>query len=201
MLKAVSDALAAEEWIEVVGFATNSDDAMSTAESTRPDVAVLDLRLKGSESSGILVAERMLERLPSLGIAVYSAHLSNAWLQKLTQIGVLGYVSKTEPTTVLVDAIGAASRGHTFYSADARVLAEATRTSYDEAVRTITAREGEIIQLIADGQSNPEIAQLLSVSVSTVNNAVISAMHKLGAGNRVELVMRAVRARLIVVDG
>ena len=200
MAEAIIYALRGQKWIEVVGTSATAEEAVSLAGSLHPDVVILDLRLGRRTQSTNHTAKCVAEAAPSARIIVYSAYVTHALVWQLAGIGVLGYVSKAEPTEILVESVAAVSAGHVFYSSEVRAVSQASQTEFDEGARAITAREAEVVQLIAEGHTNPEIASCLSVSVSAVIKFIASAFRKLGATNRLELVLRAARAGLIIID-
>jgi len=200
MAAAIDHALSSQEGIEVVGTCRTAEEAVASINSLRPDVVVLDLRLGRQSQPADQTAKRLLEAVPSTRVVVYSAYVTRALMWRLGRISIFGYVSKGEPPETLVEAVVIASQGHTFYSSEARALAQVEQTERDEGTATITPRETEVIQLIAEGHTNPEIGRRLSISVSAVIKLAGQASRNLGATNRQTLALRAVRAGLVIID-
>lgn len=201
MAKAINDLLQAKAWIDVAGIARTAADAMPLFETERPDVAILDLQLGDATAPSTDLTRWIRNTSPSTSVVVYSAFASAFLVHELGQMGVLGYVTKAEPPSVLVEAVTAASRGHALYSCQVRALVRATRQDGSPS-EAVTAREAQVVRLMAEGLTNRDIARRLSIATSTVINLAKSASSKLAApnGNRTLLVLRAVRAGLVSLD-
>lgn len=187
--------------MELCGEAATAETALELAMSARPDVIVLDLRLRGGVRNGIELASTLAAMLSESRVLVYSGYLTESGIRELTKAGVTGYVSKTAHPQQLALAIRTVAAGDQYGGSDsgARV------TSTQGAVRRtnaapLTEREISAIQLLADGLENDEIAERLALSPSSVRLCLTSAFAKLGARNRTEAVVRAHRRRLISID-
>jgi len=141
MAEAIIYALRGQKWIEVVGTSATAEEAVSLAGSLHPDVVILDLRLGRRTQSTNHTAKCVAEAAPSARIIVYSAYVTHALVWQLAGIGVLGYVFKSEPTAVLVQAVAAVSHGHTFYSSEVRSLAQEAHTEFDEGAGALSPSE------------------------------------------------------------
>jgi two-component system response regulator NreC len=178
----------------VVAEASDGNAAIQNAVALKPDVVVMDISMPGMNG---LVASRKLKQLqPGVAIVTLTRHADDAYLQELLRAGVSGYVLKQSAPTELLQAIRAAAAGGQYLDSalTARVTAaflgkRGARVSRSAA--TVSARESEVLQLIAAGYSNKEIAARLSVSVKTVEAHKANAMKKLGLNGRIDIVKYA----------
>ncbi len=175
--------LEGEPGFEVVGEAANGAEAMALAESLRPDVAVLDISMPGE--SGLKLAARMRERLPEVRVLMLSMHDHPEYVLESVRAGAHGYLLKETAATELRRAIRAVDEGEAFYSPPvARRLSDAVRGELAREHRTselgtLTQREREVLQGIARGHTNKEIATGLGISHRTVETHRESLMRKL----------------------
>ncbi len=178
----------------VVAEASDGNAAVQSAVALKPDVVVMDISMPGMNG---LVATRQLKQLqPGTAIVTLTRHADDAYLQELLRAGVSGYVLKQSAPSELLQAIRAAAGGGQYLDSalTARVTAaflgkSGTRVSRPAA--TVSARESEVLQLIASGYSNKEIAARLSLSVKTVEAHKANAMKKLGLNGRIDIVKYA----------
>ena len=178
----------------VVSEVSDGNAAIQSALVLKPDVIVMDISMPGMNG---LVATRKLKQLqPGVAIVTLTRHADDAYLQELLRAGVSGYVLKQSAPTELLQAIRAAASGGQYLDSalTARVTAAflgkpGNRVSRSSA--TVSARESEVLQLIASGYSNKEIAARLSLSVKTVEAHKANAMRKLGLSGRIDIVKYA----------
>jgi DNA-binding NarL/FixJ family response regulator len=189
--------------MEVVGEAADGRDAIDVAAKLRPDVVVMDLSLKGLHGEGAI--RELRKRLPELRVMVLSMYGSPDYVRPAVRAGAAGYLVKGSGISEFVDALRAVASGQTFFSPDVRVVAEAARNEPAPAIeRTpleeLTAREREVLQLVALGQTNREIAQTLGLSAKTVDGHRTRIMAKLDLHDAASLTRFAIRHGLVSPD-
>ena len=178
----------------VVAEASDGNAAVQSAIALKPDVVVMDISMPGMNG---LVATRQLKQLqPGTAVVTLTRHADDAYLQELLRAGVSGYVLKQSAPSELLQAIRAAAAGGQYL--DSALTARVTAaflgkpgTRLNRPAATISAREAEVLQLIAAGYSNKEIAARLSLSVKTVEAHKANAMKKLGLNGRIDIVKYA----------
>ena len=181
----------------IVGEAAREEDALALARRLRPDVALLDIRLAGS--NGIDVARTLRWELPEIKILMLSAYAHETYVRALFAIGVDGYLLKTASDEELIAAVRAVSRGEQVLSAEVTAQLAARRTSGGVAATALSARERDVLALVGEGESNRGIADRLYLGKRTVDSYLSSAMGKLGARSRIEAVKIAAQRGIIVV--
>ncbi len=191
MLASVSRYLDAQG-LRVVGRAATGDEAVALIESQRPTVAVLDLRMPGL--AGAAVIRRVARSTPQCSCVVYSGFGDAALLDEVLDAGARGYVLKDAPLDTLVRALGTVTGGGMYIDpALADVLVRAT-PARDLG---LTARERDVLRLLADGHSNESIGRELFISPDTARTQLGTAMAKLGVSTRTQAVAAALRHELI----
>lgn len=186
---------------EVCAEATNGREALEQARLTRPDVAVLDLTMP--ELNGLDATRQIRKELPSTEVLIFTMHESEQLIRDVLAAGARGYVLKTDAGRSLVTAVEALSHHHPFFTArvsetllDA-YLKTAARPDADSIFSLLTDREREIVQMLAEGKSNKEVATTLLISVKTVETHRAAIMRKLNINSIVELVHYAIRNQLV----
>lgn len=185
----------------VVAEAADGRQAIEQAESSKPDIAVLDIAMPNL--SGIEAAQRISDSLPQTAIIVLSMHADEGYVLRALKAGVKGYLLKDSAEADLIDAIKAVHAGKAFFSPEiSRMLVEdymreirarRVEDSYD----LLTSREREILQLLAEGKSNKDIAAQLNLSLYTVETHRRNLQDKLNLHSFAELVLYAVRKGVI----
>jgi DNA-binding NarL/FixJ family response regulator len=190
---AVKELLSAEG-IEVVAVAREGTEALAAIEKYRPEVALLDLRMPGL--SGVEIARRLKRSSPGTAVVVYTGHGDRAQLADALDAGARAYVLKEAPLQDLLRAIDTVLAGGTYVDP---VLAGSLTAAAVAGARTVqlTARERDILRLIADGLTNEQVARQLYLSPETVRTHVRKAMRKLDADTRTQAVATAIRESLI----
>jgi DNA-binding NarL/FixJ family response regulator len=187
--------------LEVAGEAENGRDAVSLAASLQPDVVVMDVGMP--LLNGIEATKAILKQSPSAGIVILSMHSDESYVMRALHAGARAYLLKDSAASELLAAIDAVSRGKSFFSsAISRLLAEdyvrvlrqkGVVDSYD----LLTSREREILQLLAEGKTNKEVASELNISPYTVETHRSHILEKLNLHNPAELILYAVRKGII----
>jgi DNA-binding NarL/FixJ family response regulator len=192
VVQAVVDVLQ-EAGIRVTGSARDGEEAARLIETTRPSVALLDVRMP--RLSGIDVARRVGESTPGTAVILYTAFGDRALLTEALDAGVRGFVLKEAPLAEVVRAIQLVSSGRTYVDPVlAGVLSSSAATG---KMSTLTQRERDVLRLLADGLSNEEIGKELFIAAETVRSHVRKAMSKLDADTRTQAVATALRQSLI----
>jgi len=188
------------DW-RVVAEAGNGRDAVREAIELNPDVAVLDIGMP--LLNGIEATRQIIRRAPTVRILILSMHSDQAYVTQAVQAGARGYLLKESAGSELIAAIAAVVAGKSFFSpVVAKVmLDDYVRHLADKGIvdryDSLSEREREIFQLIAEGHSNKEIADVLCVSPATVETHRAHIMQKLDLHNTAELVLYAVRHGVI----
>jgi len=204
MRRGIRNILEAETDIEVVGEAGDGREAICLAEKLKPHVMVVDLGMP--ELNGLDAIRHMRREQPEVELLVFSMHDSEELIREAFSAGARGYVLKTDAAADLTDAVKSLSRHKPFFtprisevilSSLVSSSAGERRTSEPIAHGPLSAREREILQLLAENKSNKEIASRLTISVRTVETHRRSIMQKLNANSIVELVHYAIRNGIV----
>lgn len=185
----------------VVGEAADGREAVEQAAATNPDVVVLDIAMPNL--SGIEAAGRINEMLPHTAIVILSMHSDEGYVLRALKAGAKGYLLKDSAESDLVQAIKAASEGKAFLSPEiSKILVEdyvreMGRRGTEDSYQLLTPREREILQLLAEGKSNKDIANLLNLSLYTVETHRRNIQEKLNLHSLAELILYAVRKGII----
>ncbi|HEX8918026.1 MAG TPA: response regulator transcription factor [Chloroflexota bacterium] len=195
--------LASEPDIEVIGEAEDGHQALEMTEKVRPDVVVMDIAMPNL--NGLEATRQIRRRSPSVNVVILTMHEDKLYFLQIVKAGAMGCVLKRSMGRELVEAIRAAARGEShFPSAMVTTVVQDYRRLLDspvsEDMNPLTEREREILQLVAEGQTNREIADLLTVSIKTVQTHRANLMEKLGAHDRTDLVKFAIKLGLIPAD-
>ena len=191
VLRAVCDVLIAGG-VDVVGRASNGEEAAAKIEATRPGVAVVDVRMP--RLTGIEIAARVSRTSPETSVILYTAYGDRALLREALDSGVRGFVLKEAPLQDLTRAVDMVAGGSVYVDP---VLAGVLASAESERVPQLTKREREVLRLLADGLSNEEIGKRLFLSPETVRTHVQKAMRRLEADTRTQAVALALRQSLI----
>lgn len=190
-----------EEGFEVVGEAADGEAAIDLVAATRPDVVLMDVTMPNM--GGVEATKRIHEELPATRIVMLTMHADADVVADALRAGACGYLTKDSSTEEIAEAIRLAASGETAVSAKlaASMLGELRRLERaEDEDRLITNREEEVLQLIADGLSTPEVAAKLYISQKTVKNHLAAIYQKLDARDRTQAVVRAVRMGIISLD-
>ena len=193
--------LSAQPDMEIVGEAGNGRVAVEQAEQLRPDVIVMDVAMPNL--SGIEAAQRIAAVIPQTPIIILSMHSDEGYVLRALKAGAKAYLLKDSAEADLARAIRAAAAGKSFFSpAVGKVLLEdymrkLQRTGGEDSYDLLSPREREILQLVAEGNSSKDIANLLDLSVYTVETHRSRIMQKLNLKSVPELILYAVRKGVI----
>jgi len=181
---------------ELVGEAADGKEAVEVCESLHPDVVLMDLVMPVMD--GAQATKEIRERFDDIQVIVLTSFKEDDLIEGALQAGAIGYLLKNVSADELADAIRSAHAGKPALAPEAaQALIKATsrrKQPYDDE---LTAREKEVLKMMAEGLSNPEIAQKLFVSRSTVKFHVSSILSKLGAASRTEAVSKALQQKII----
>jgi DNA-binding NarL/FixJ family response regulator len=196
--QALRTMIEAEPDLVVVGEAATASEALRQIGLLKPDVAVIDLRMPESGGLGVLAEARRSS--PRTALCVFTMYDNPTYVQEAVRLGALGYVLKSVDRSEFLRAIRAVSSGQAFLQAEiSRPLLRALivdPTLGDRGLR-LSCRELQVIELIADGKTNKEIASVLGISGETVKSHLKRLYEKLGASDRAQAVAIALRQRLI----
>jgi len=188
------------EW-EVVAEAGDGREAVRKAEELKPDVAVIDIAMP--LLNGIEATRQIVKRSPATRVLILTMHSDEAYVNQILQAGATGYLLKDSADVDLIQAVGDVSTGKSFFSpAVSRVMLDdyvrqLAERGISDRYESLSQREREIFQLIAEGKANKEIAALLSISPSTVETHRARIMEKLDLHSAAEIVLYAVRRGVI----
>jgi DNA-binding NarL/FixJ family response regulator len=191
--------LEAHQDFEVCAEASNGREAVELALQHKPDVAVLDISL--TILNGIEATRQIRRETPATEVMIFTLRENENEIRDVLHAGARGYVLKSEADEQILRAVETLARHHAFFSD------HVSETLLDKLVEQpggtnsasqLTAREREVVQLIAEGNSNKKIAQLLSISVKTVETHRSASMRKLDIHSTADLVRYAVRQKLIM---
>jgi two-component system response regulator NreC len=187
---------------EVCGLASNGREAVQKAEELRPDVVVIDMMMP--ELNGLEAARQIKRHLPATEILMFTAHQSEQLIRDAFEAGVKSFILKTEAHQFLLEAIESLACHKPFFTGNvseilfSRILGRAGGTRDDaEHSHRLTAREREIVQLIAEGKSNKEVAAALGISVRTAESHRAAILRRLNLNSIAALVRYAIRNKLI----
>lgn len=196
--------------IEVVGEASNGEQTVALTEQLRPDVVLIDISMP--VVGGIEAARRIKQSRPETGVVMLTIHDSDDYLLEAIAAGINGYVLKDVEPEALVEAVRSCARGNGYLhpAMAARILTrlgasiamqlpQARPASQRIGDEGLTPREFEVLELLAKGASNRDIAKQLFISASTVKNHLTSIFRKLGVTDRTQAVLYAVRKGWIKV--
>lgn len=186
--------------ISVVGEAGDGQEALALAGRLRPEVMIVDISMPAM--NGLQVAAALRARGERARLVFLSMYRDEVLVREALRLGVAGYVLKRSVTEELLQAVRAAARGETYLSPAVAEVAGELRPAPDEdgagpGLNSLTPREGQVLQLVAQGLKNTAIAHRLKMSVKTVEKHRARLMSKLNARDRAELLRRAVRLGLV----
>lgn len=186
--------------VEVVAEASSGEEAIELATTSRPDVVLMDIAMKGI--TGLEAAARMRGQMPEVRVVILSMHSGEEYVLQALRAGAAGYLLKDAATGELELALRSVMRGESWLSpAVSRQVVEGYVRSGDSAPEALTARQREVLRLVAGGKSTKEIAFLLNLSVKTVETHRAQIMERLNIRDVAGLVRYALRTGLVPPDG
>jgi len=203
--KGLCSLLDGEMSIEVVGEAEDGREAIRKAEELHPDVVVMDIAMPGL--NGLEATRQIKKRFPGMKIIILTVHNNEEYVLETLRAGASGYLVKKAAPTDLISAIQAAYRGESFLSPSIsrtvidEYLGKTEKVSErDEIYGKLTDREREVLQLIAEGHTNRKIAELLHISIKTVETHRAHIKDKLDVSSTAELIKHAIRKGFLIKD-
>lgn len=194
--------LAPESDITVVGQASDGRQAVELAEKLQPDVVVMDITMP--LLNGLEATRRILQARPATRVLILSAHSDDAYVEQVMSLGAAGYLIKQTSAQVLARAVREVHNGHTFFSpAIAQRLHDQPKSAdqrdggVKNHVAKLTSREAEVLQLVAEGKANKQVAAELQISIKTVEKHRQHLMEKLGIHDTAGLTRYAIAAGII----
>ncbi len=190
-----------EPGLAVVGEAADGRETVRLAEELSPDVVVMDLAMPGM--NGMEATRRIQAANPRIAVVVLSMHLDESYVLGALKAGAKGYLLKDSLRREVVEAIRAAAQGRSFLTRKVRQILqedyvnELQRRGLEDIYDLLTDREREVLQLIAEGRANKEVASLLNISLTTVETHRMHILQKLDLHSVPELILYAVRKGII----
>jgi NarL family two-component system response regulator LiaR len=188
--------LVAFDDIELAGEAHSGEEALELCGDVQPDVVLMDMQMGGQD--GIASTKAIKEQYPQVQILMLTTFHDKTLVQQSIKAGAVGYVLKGISTEELANGIRSAAKGQTTLSAEAaQALVQTVSSAPDKPDYGLTRRQQEVLALLVEGLSNPEIAERLVISRHTVRYYVSEVLGKLGVSNRTEAVAMAVKKGLV----
>lgn len=198
-IRSLLEESASAETIEVVGTASTGEEAMRMMEVETPDIVLLDFKLPGLPGDEVM--RHLLALYPGLRVIILTAVTSGPIAKKILDDGASGFISKDSGLPEVIKAIDAVMKGERYVSSDiAQQLALANLEGRDKVIEQLSSRELQILQLLADGLKNHQIAERLSLSPKTVSTYKKRMNAKLHAKTTVELLRIAIQHELVDVS-
>lgn len=192
VIEGIRSLLQNEATVEWVGHASNAGSCLAFLHQQLPDVILMDINLP--DKNGIELCKEVRQLYPSVFIIGLSTFNQQSFIQKMMENGASGYVLKNATQEELMEAIKAVANGKTYFSDEAAL---SLRKSSAGEIPVLTRREKEVLELIADGMTNNEIAAKLFISVTTVDTHRKNLLAKFDARNIASLIKSAMQMQLI----
>jgi DNA-binding NarL/FixJ family response regulator len=183
------------DW-EVVGEATDGREAITEAVKTRPDIAILDYGLP--LVNGVEVTRQIKTRLPAVEILIFTMHDTDCLVREALEAGVRGFLLKSDAKQLLLTAVESLANHKPFFTgkvSEALLENYLSKASANQSI--LSAREKSVIQMIVEGRTNKQIADVLSLGTKTVETHRASAMRKLNLDTTAALIRYAIRNKLV----
>src|SRR3984957_4463123 len=187
--------------LEVVGEASDGKQAVEVAAAQKPDVVIMDIAMP--HLNGVEAARQITQRNPQTAIAILSMHSDESYVIRSLKAGARAYLLKDSAEADLIAAIQAITEGKSFFSPAVRQILkedymhQLAEVGAEDSYELLTTREREVLQLVAEGKSNKEIANLLNLSLYTVKTHRTHILQKLNLHSVPELILYAVRKGII----
>jgi len=185
---------------EVIAEFSSGREAVEGAKKLKPDVAVLDISMP--DLNGVEAAQQIAKELPDTKVVILTMHDSEELARKVLEAGARGFVLKSDAVRDLANAVKTVVSGKPFFSGKIsemllRGYLEGSRKTNTETIPTLTPREREVVQLLAEGKSSKEVASILGTSPATVDTQRAKIMQKLDLHSVTDLVRYAIRNHII----
>lgn len=188
VLKGLSMIVSSQSEFELVGTAETGEDAIALCREKRPDVSVLDIRMPGMD--GIETAEAIIKEQLSIPLLLTTFDEPD-FIERALDVGASGYILKSSPAEVITAAIKTVARGSTVFSPDIVTHIKSMRGNVNkDFFADLTEREMEIVELVADGLSNQQIADKLYLSNGTVRNYISLILEKTNLEHRTQIAVK-----------
>lgn len=190
-----------QQGLEIVAEAADGRECIRLAEEHSPDVVLMDIAMPNM--NGIEATRRILAAKPSIGVVILSMHLDESYVLQSLKAGAKGYLLKDSPREDILEAIRSVANGRAFLSRKiSRMLQEdhveeLRSRDLDDSFELLTDREREILQLLAEGRANKEVASFLNISPTTVETHRGHILRKLSLHGTADLILYAVRKKII----
>lgn len=181
--------------VRVVGQASDGDEAVATVLAERPDVVLMDLRMPGC--NGDEATARILAREPGIRVLILTTYESDDQILTAIEAGASGYLLKAAPESEILAGVRATARGETALAPSAAAALVRRTTARVTVGPALSPRELEVLQLVAQGNSNPAIGRTLFVSETTVKTHLGHVFEKLGVNDRTRAVTRAMELGIL----
>jgi len=192
VIEGIRTLLQDEKDIELIGHASNANSCLAFIKNKQPDVILMDISMP--DKSGVELCKEVREMYPAVFVIGLSTFNQFTYIDKMMENGASGYLLKNADKEEIIAAIQEVAKGKTYLSDEA---ANTLKNVAHEASPVLTRRENEILRLIADGLTNPAIAEKLFLSLSTVDTHRKSLMRKLNIKNTALLIRYAIEHKLI----
>jgi len=199
--KGLRSAIESEGGYEVVAEASNGREAVQLAQQLKPDIAIMDIAMP--QLNGIDATEQIMKLSPSTKVIVLSMHADESYVIRALAVEARGYLLKDSAEVDLLPALRSVMQGRPYLSPKVtQVLLEdymryLRQRGLQDTYDLLTAREKQVLQLLAEGNSNKDVANLLNLGLSTVDTHRTNLMQKLNLHSTAEVVLYAVRKRII----
>ena len=191
VIEGIHSMLIHEKSVEWMGHAMNADSCLAFLQNHLPDVILMDINLP--DRSGVELCSEVMALYPSIRILGLSTFNQLSFIEKMIESGAWGYLLKNATRDEIIEAITGVTQGEKYFSSDVSNLLEIKTQTYP----TITRREKDVLGLIAEGLTNPQIAEKIFVSVTTVDTHRKNLIMKLEAKNTADLVRLAFKYELL----
>ncbi|MCL9666731.1 response regulator transcription factor [Curtobacterium albidum] len=181
--------------VRVIGQASDGDEAVATVLAERPDVVLMDLRMPGC--NGDEATARILAREPGIRVLILTTYESDDQILAAIEAGASGYLLKAAPESEILAGLRATARGETALAPSAAAALVRRTTAKAPVGPALSPRELEVLQLVAQGNSNPAIGRTLFVSETTVKTHLGHVFEKLGVNDRTRAVTRAMELGIL----
>jgi DNA-binding NarL/FixJ family response regulator len=190
-----------DHMFEVVGEAAEGREAVRLVEELLPDIVLMDIAMPNL--NGIQATQQLVKKNPQIGVIILSMHSDETYITRALAAGAKGYLLKENADRDLHNAVRAVADGKRFFSPAiantlrADYMRELQQRGLEDSYDLLTEREKEVLQLLAEGKANKEVAGMLNLSISTVETHRTRLMQKLNLHSSAEIVLYAVRKRII----